>query len=424
MYYLWLTLYQLLINPVTLAPFIPLLLFKRKTRKILLGQFGVIQRISRRFAGEQRRVVWFHVASAGEYLQAKPVIDLCRKKGKEVFITATSVSGIEWLKREKIEAEYLPWDFWFNAKKVVHIINPERFVYVRTDIWPNLTRYLHHNKTPVTLICGRMKRKKGGLFKHSFYRFLFTFIESLGALTEEDEKNFKNLFPEKNVVFGGDSRFDNVIERTTLTPPDNDLDRILADCNKNKTIILGSVWPSDLSVIAPPLSRALKNNPELKVILAPHETTESGIIKSLSTLPDIREFNVTRLTTLRSLPKKEAKQWQVLVVDTIGELFYIYRFASLAFIGGGFQKGLHNILEPAVWGLQLSFGPDIDEFPETSLFIGNNGAFVVRSENDFSVVLDQWLTANDTIKKQGLKNKELITTQSGSAKRYLKLIFP
>jgi 3-deoxy-D-manno-octulosonic-acid transferase len=332
------------------------------------------------------RVIWIHCASLGEFEQGRPVIEAIRKEkpGFKIVLTFFSPSGYE-IRKNYNNADcisYLPADTPGNASKFIGLVKPEFVIFVKYEFWNNYISALYRNKIPLYLISG-IFRPGQHFFKWwgSFFRGMLMKFEKIFV---QDQRSLDLLLGIgiKKVSLAGDTRFDRVVQIAGTARIIQELEQFRGD---EKLFLAGSSWRQDEEIIA----EYINNFPNrMKWVIAPHEIDKSNIerIEKLLKVGHVRfsEYN------------EDSVDARVLIIDNIGMLSSAYRYAYIAAIGGGFGKGIHNILEPACWGIPIIFGPNHERFKEAVDLLNTGGAKTFLTFDDFKRNLDLWLS-NDKI---------------------------
>ena len=329
-------------------------LFQGKARLWVSGRRGVFKKLPLAFSAEDR-VVWVHCASLGEFEQGRPVIEQIRRQRPEykILLTFFSPSGYE-IRKNYADADhicYLPLDTPRNARRFLRAVHPEVAIFVKYEFWLN---YLH--RLPAagcrTFIISSIFRPRTIFFKWyggAFRRALATFEK----IFVQDERSLELLggIGICNVVVAGDTRFDRVAE---IAAGAKSVEAVERFSGGRKLFIAGSTWPDDERL----LLELAQRRPELKFVIVPHEIEEQRIagIAEASPRKVIRYTQIDADTDLRTA--------EILIIDTIGILSSVYRYAALGYIGGGFGVGIHNTLEAAVYGIPIAFGPNYGKFRE------------------------------------------------------------
>jgi 3-deoxy-D-manno-octulosonic-acid transferase len=343
----------------------------------------------------EAEVIWFHCASLGEFEQGRPVIEALKIQHPKAFIALTffSPSGYE-VRKDYSGADwigYLPLDTYFNARKLVKILNPSQAFFVKYEFWTNYFLQLKKNKSKLFCISVILREDQRFFKWHGF-----VWKPTLKAVTHffvQNKNTFDLLNKIKffNVEISGDTRFDRVIQ---IANSPKDLPWISSFKQDDFLIVLGSSYTEEESLIAMLLSRVN----ELKVCIVPHEIHSNRIQESLTRF---EKFGPVLLSAFD--PKKSDAR--VLIVDSIGMLSSIYKHANAAVLGGGFGKGLHNSLEIAVYGIPMAFGPNFKKFQEAVDLVKIGAAFQIESLEELSSFIEQSHYEN-TIPNSGKKYVE------------------
>lgn len=370
-----------------------------------------------------RPVVWFHSSSVGEFEQARPLIERLRKEspGKFIVITFFSPSGYE-LRRNFKSADavfYLPMDTPRNVRRFLNAVNPSTAIFVKYEFWYNYLLGLRRRGTP-TYIISAIFRRNQVFFRWygSFMRKALRAYTTLFVQNEESRRLLAGLGIE-NVVIAGDTRFDRVQAICRNNDVHNEV--VEAFVGDRRTWVAGSTWDEDEYMI----SKAMSGIRGFKLILVPHEVHETHINRILNTFSG---YTVLRYTECAGRSQDEyrglAADAEVLVIDIVGILSKIYKYGSFAYIGGGFSSsGIHNILEAAIYGCPVMFGPHYDKFQEAKDLITLGGAFSVSSAPELSALLEKWLLDPGTVEKPSLVCTQYVESHLGASDTIMDRIF-
>jgi len=345
------------------------------------------------------RVIWVHCASLGEFEQGRPVIDEIRKEMPlhKIVLTFFSPSGYEIRKNyDKADCiSYLPSDTPSNALKFIELIKPEFVIFVKYEFWNNYISALYRKKIPLYLISGIFR--PGQLFFKWYGAFFREMLRKFEIIFVQNQSSFDLLsgIGINKVSLAGDTRFDRVVQITTSV---RSIDQIEQFRGEEKLFLAGSSWRPDEEIIAHYINQfPLK----MKWVFAPHEIDKANIerLEKLFKVKCVRfsEFN------------EESVDARVLIIDNIGMLSSAYRYAYIAAIGGGFGKGIHNVLEPACWGIPVIFGPKHENFREAVDLLNSGGAKSFRTYDEFKELLNLWLS-----------NEKIYTNSAQTASKYVK----
>lgn len=330
--------------------------------------------------------IWVHASSLGEFEQGRPLIEAFKEHFTEVKILLTffSPSGYEIRKNFNLADRvlYLPADLPSNANEFLNLYNPVAAFFIKYDFWFNFLAELNKRKVPVFLVSGifrpsqhffkwygHWQRKQLKAFNHFF-------------LQDEHSKKLLEDIGFRNCSVSGDTRFDRVVK---LPQEQRDLPLLKSFISDARVFMAGSSWEADEVHII----NFMKNCPQdIKFIIVPHEVHPERISSLINQLP-LAAVRYSELGTANFT------QCRVLVVDTIGLLGYLYRFASMVLIGNGFGSGIHNILEPAVYGKPIVFGPNYSKFREARELINIGGAFTFETSEEFAILCDKILNDNE-----------------------------
>jgi 3-deoxy-D-manno-octulosonic-acid transferase len=383
-------------------------LFNRKARLWIRGRKGIFVKI-KKHVKPGNNLLWFHASSLGEFEQGRPLIEAFKNRNKSVKILLTffSPSGYENRKNYKTADYifYLPPDSKKNARKFVKSVNPSKAFFIKYEFWYHYLNQLHINKIPVYLVSANFRQNQiffkwyGGWFRNILNKFTHIFVKN--KMSEHLLKQIGLT----NVTISGDTRFDRVAGIARQAKKIEIAEKFKQD---SRVIIAGSTWEKDEEILVEFINTS---SLKVKYIIAPHEIHESGIqriIKSINK-PVIR-FSSANIGNI--------KDYQVLIIDNIGMLSSLYRYADIAYIGGGFGVGIHNILEAATFGLPVVFGPNYGKFQEAVDLVKSGGAFPV---NDYASLKIQFENLLGKIEKNeaGKISREYVLKNQGATSKIL-----
>ena len=352
------------------------------------------------------KTIWLHAASLGEFEQAIPVIEKIKEtyRTHKILVTFFSPSGYEIRKNYKLADVicYLPLDSKSNAKKFIEIINPTIAIFIKYEFWPNLLNELHKKEITTILVSGILREKQlffkkyGGFMKKSLNAFDYFFVQ------DEKSKNLLNSINLNNVTIAGDTRFDRV---SKILEQNNFIDFIDLFKNKKYTIVAGSTWAEDEELLVSYINNHISI--EEKVIIAPHNINSDAILQL--------QKDIDKKTVLFSAKAdKNLADYQVFIIDTIGILTKIYAAADLAYVGGGLKTGLHNILEPATFGIPVVIGNNYNKFKEAIDLVSLNGCIPISNQEEFSDIFIKLYTDENYRNNTGEINKKYIQENLGA----------
>ena len=364
----------------------------------------------------QKPLLWFHVASAGEFLQAQPLIDRCIAEGAECVVTFSSVNAFHWLQRPDqtetqnlLAAEFLPVDKIHNIRSLLGLLQPSRLVWVSYDLWPNLVWEAHRQGIPQSLISGIIHAgslRTVNFIGRSFYHSLYECLEHILTVSEADSQRVLSAIPDHpQVKVMGDTRCDSVLERRNNL----EIPQLPPAAKDSFVFVAGSTWPLDETCIFPGLQEALNKFPELFLVLAPHEPTEEHLKNAENFFSGTQMVRWSQVNTA-------TLDVRILLIDSVGILAGIYHSAKIAYVGGAFTTGVHNILEPAAMGAAVAFGPKHSNSMEALIMLEQKLATTVKNSSEFQNWLFDILGNQELCDQLGRSSKEFVETQAGAAK--------
>ena len=359
------------------------------------------------------RIIWFHCSSLGEFEQGRPVMEKIREilPDRKILLTFYSPSGYE-IRKNYSGADYifyLPLDTKKNAEKFLDFIRPEVALFVKYEYWYHFISALKRRNIKIYLISG-IFRSDQVFFKYygKWFRKILGCFHHLFIQDDDSARLLKSIGIE-NFTVAGDTRFDRVFAIAEKAPPLPLISHFTAD---HLTLVAGSTWPEDEEIIIRFIN---EYKPEIKLIIAPHEIHE----RNIRHLEEKIQLKTTRYT---SAENQEISGANVLIIDTVGILSSIYQFGNLAFIGGGFGKGIHNTLEAAIFGIPVIFGPNYKKFREAVSLIHHEGGFSVQDYQSFSNILIRLTTDISLLETCGENAKAYILSELGATARIVDIV--
>ncbi|MBP6181151.1 glycosyltransferase N-terminal domain-containing protein [Flavobacterium sp.] len=320
------------------------------------------------------KTIWFHAASLGEYEQGLPVIEKVKEKlpQHKIVVTFFSPSGYEVRKNNTVAdvTIYLPLDTKKNAQEFLKLVHPDLVFFIKYEYWLNYLSELKKQNTRTYLISGILRENQmffkwyGSFYRKALDSFTYFFVQN------ENSKKLLLQLGKTNVAVSGDTRFDRV---AAILEKDNTLDFIANFKNDTLTIVIGSSWPKDENLL---IAFINSNNHNVKFIIAPHNIKDDQIQQLKN--------NITKKTILFS-EKENAilAEYDVLIINTIGILTKIYSYSDIAYVGGGFgNPGVHNILEPATFGVPIVIGPNYSHFAEATALVNLEGCISISNKKE------------------------------------------
>jgi 3-deoxy-D-manno-octulosonic-acid transferase len=390
-----------------------LALFSPKIKLFVDGRKEVFSILQSKINSNDKSI-WFHAASLGEYEQGLPVIEKIKVQypNHKIVVTFFSPSGYEVRKNNTIAdaTVYLPLDTKSNAKKFIKAINPEVVFFIKYEYWPNYLNELKKLEIKTYLISG-IFRKKQAFFKWygEFYRNALKTFDYFFVQNDSSKKLIQSI-GFNNVKVSGDTRFDRVV---SILERDNSLDFIEQFKNNKTTIVIGSSWPKDESLLVNYINNA---SDEIKFIIAPHNIKSEQITNL--------KFQISKSCVLFSEKNDiDLSSFNVFIIDTIGILTKIYSYADIAYVGGGFgNPGVHNILEPATFGVPIVIGPNYSHFAEATALVHQEGCLSISNQNELNDAFNLLINNEDERHEKGHICSTFVQMNKGATDIILKHI--
>jgi 3-deoxy-D-manno-octulosonic-acid transferase len=391
-----------------------LAVFNQKLKLGVIGRKNTFRLLKNGIAKEHK-TFWFHCASLGEYEQGLPVFKALRKTypDHKVVLSFFSPSGYEVRKNTDVAdvVVYLPLDTKRNAKRFLDLVNPDYIIFVKYEIWPNLLSEIKRRKAKAVLISA-LFRETQSFFKW-YGKFMRNALKAFQYIFTQDEKSkfLLESFGFNNITVAGDTRFDRVSDQLAIN---NDIPFLEEFVSNNVCIVFGSTWPADDELYIDYINSHSNNG--TKFIIAPHNV-KANYIEALKNQLKVKTVCYSEKKT------KNLSEYGVFILDTIGYLSKAYSYASIAYVGGGAgTTGLHNILEPAVFGIPILIGKNYQKFPEAKSLIQLGGVKAVATNQEFENHLNALLKDESLRLKIGTINGNYIKENKGAVNQILDVI--
>ena len=407
-------------------------LFNEKARLLVRGQR---ETLSRAEAKDLKGCVWFHAASVGEFEQARPLIERIKKDHpkKKVVVTFFSPSGYE-MRKDYALADgvfYLPFATKRNARRLLDVLQPEKAIFVKYEYWPAYLRELKRREIP-TYIIDALFRERQPFFRFwgTPYRRLLNCF-SIIFVQDEESRALLDRYGIRNSIVAGDTRFDRVNEICSSPKEVQEVERFIDPplsplTNKGggsfsmlsedsvpdyrpKVIVAGSTWPDDERL----LELYVRTHADVRLIVVPHELTDEHI-------HFIFNLFEGRYVRLSEATPQNVTAVRTLLVDKMGLLSSLYRYATVAYVGGGFGAGIHNTIEPAVFGVPVLFGPNNGKFREAQDMLRNGAARTFSNYKEFELAMDEALANHNAI---GKVSRDYVQSELGAGDEIYKALF-
>ncbi len=394
-------------------------LFNPKAKLWVKGRINIFEKLELEFdtLDKQAPLTWMHCASLGEFEQGRPLLEKIKflNPNSKILLTFFSPSGFE-IRKNYAGADwvfYLPLDSYSNAKRFVELVKPDKVIFVKYEFWFNYLEVLSTKKISTYFISVNVRPD------HYFLKWYGSWaLNRLKTVTHffVQNKSAYDLLSKAGInacTIAGDTRFDRVIaiSKSVKSIPG------LADfCGDKKIIVAGSTWRDDEKILATWMLNKSKDDKEKRLIIAPHEINE----KSLQEVEQI--FSASKIIRYSAIKNKLTDSYEILLIDNIGMLSSVYNYSTICYIGGGFGKGIHNVLEAAVFGKPLVFGPSYQKFEEAKTLLNLGGATSVSSHEELNTIFSQLLSDEKKYREQSLITQKFVHDNAGAVNRILEII--
>jgi len=388
-------------------------LFNKKIRLFVDGRKEVFSKLKNEVSSDNK-VIWMHCASLGEFEQGRPLIEKLKIKypSYKIVLTFFSPSGYEVRKNYKGADVicYLPLDTKRNAREFIRLTNPALAIFVKYEFWPNILRELKNQQIETILVSGIFRENQaffkgyGSWMRKSLNGFSQFFVQ------DDNSKNLLNSVGFTNVEKSGDTRFDRVFE---ITQQNNELNFVSEFKGDSLLLVCGSTWKEDEDLLVEYINNSTTKSQ--KYIFAPHNIKQKEINELLK--------RITKKTVLYSDKENHnLADAEVLIIDAIGFLTKVYGYADIAYVGGAFATGLHNVLEPATFGLPIIIGPDYQKFKEAIDLLNLGGITSIKSQKELNTALNELFLHSEIRVSKGRISKKFIHDNLGASEMILKYI--
>lgn len=380
-------------------------LFHPKIKLFVEGRSQIFSNLKTKIQKENK-TIWIHTASLGEFEQGLPVIEKLKTTYPtyKILVTFFSPSGYEVKKNTTVAdaVVYLPLDTRRNAKRFIETVNPVLAIFVKYEIWPNYLKELKEKQVPILLISAIFRKEQvffkwyGGLMRKALQAFTHFFVQDNNSVALLKSINLNNA------TLSGDTRFDRVAE---ILERNNKLSFMELFQGNETCFVAGSTWPEDEEIIVKFINETQKH---LKFVLAPHNIKTEHI-------QSLKKSISKKVVLYTEIEHNDISSCEVLVINTVGLLTKIYSYADIAYVGGAFATGLHNTLEPAVFGIPIIIGPEYKGFNEAEKLVAENGILVTRDYDEFTTTLDNLLENPEYLKNTGVINANFVKENKGAS---------
>ncbi len=380
-------------------------LFNKKMKLFIDGRATTFDKLS--VLAAKDKVIWFHAASLGEFEQGRPIIERLKLEQPtfKIVLTFFSPSGYEIQKNYQLADVvcYLPLDSKKNVRNFLDIVNPSMAIFVKYEFWPNYLDGLRKRDIPTILVSGIFRENQ--IFFKPFGSFMRKALNAFDHFFVQDKKSMQLLksIHLNNVTISGDTRFDRVNE---ILQQNNDLDFVTEFKNNKYTVVAGSTWKEDEELLVHYINNSATKAE--KFIIAPHNINAEAIEK-------LKNSIIKKVVLFSEKEGKELLDFDVFIIDTIGILTKIYAVADAAYVGGGLTKnGVHNVLEPATFGVPIVIGPTYKKYKEVVDLVALKGCKVVGNQKEFTAIFTKLNSNKEFREELGKTNQQFIQNNIGA----------
>lgn len=389
-------------------------LFNAKAKNWVRGRENIFQRLENTIASNDK-IIWIHCASLGEFEQGRPIIEAIRAKNTSyrILLTFFSPSGYEVQKNYSAAdwVFYLPIDGPRNAKRFLEIVKPVLVIFVKYEFWFYYLKKIKYRNIPLLLVSALFRKDMsffkwyGGLQRKMLSRFDHLFVQN-----EESKKLMDEIGLESICSVSGDTRFDRVIQVAEKFEPMPAIEKFVEG---NKVMVAGSTWKEDEEMMQQAFARL--TNDSLKLIIAPHEINQTHLADLKKLFPN--SINYSELSSHVDMPA-------VLIIDNIGMLSRLYKYAFITYVGGGLrQMGVHNVLEAAVYRKPVLIGPFYKKYIEAVELVQSGGALVVSTDHELASTISALLHDVSNYTKVSTASEQYVRDKKGATEKIVGFIY-
>lgn len=417
----WFFIYNIIVIPAFGALLHVASLFNKKIRRGLNGRkelFEQLERDVKKLTASRR--LWFHSSSMGEFEQAKPIIAALRKQyhDLDIIVSFFSPSGYEHSKNYKLATliTYIPFDTASNARRFLDLIRPTAAIMVRYDVWPNHMWELQRRNVPTFIANATLRKnsKRHSILFRNFHHHLYNGLTAILTVSRHDAEAFQHFHlnhPEIHVI--GETRYDQVWQRSEEARTKHLIPAAML--RRKKVFVVGSSWEEDEEILSPAFRRIAQHDSNALMILVPHEPT-------LETLDNLERGLEYKLRSIRFSDLNDYTDENVILVDSIGILTSLYQYAHVAYVGGSFKQGIHNVLEPAVYGLPVLYGPKHRNSQEAMELARRGGGFVIQNQDECYTQLRKLFNDKKVRVRAGNESLTLVKENIGATERFIEYL--
>ena len=382
-------------------------LFSKKMKLFIQGRKQVFYQLHENLDPSDA-TIWMHCASLGEYEQGVPILNALREQFKKykIVVTFFSPSGYEVKKNSPLAdiVTYLPFDTPQNARLFINQVKPSIALFIKYEVWPNYMCELHKHQITTFLISGMFRSNQiyfkwyGGIMRSTLQKFDHFFLQ------DSNSQKLLETLQLKNTSVSGDTRFDRVSHQIEQDNSLEFMDRFIGD---SICIVCGSTWPEDEEVLVPFINASKTG---VKFVIAPHKI-------EIQKIENLRKKLTKKSALFSEKENLQLREFDVLIIDTIGLLTKIYSYAHIAYVGGAMGKtGLHNILEPATFGVPIVIGHHFDKFPEARRLQHLAGLFSIQTAEECSAILEKLVSNKSFREKSGMIAGHFVNSNTGATR--------
>ena len=416
--------YNLIIYPLFLLIIFFLSIFNHKIRNGFIGRFQTVEKLNKHFnkVRSNSLIYWFHCSSYGEYLQIEPVISGIKKKkiNSIILLSFFSPSGYDNAHNQNVDCKvYMPLDFYWTISSILDLVRPNKIIFATSDLWYNFI-WVAKRKNIDTVLIGAKSKKffdKKLSFLHYVYKPIYRSITKIFTINKNDAFILNRYIGDSNsqTVFQmGNPRYDQVIANAKKILDDNKKPIL----ERENILLFASMHSDDRNVVLSHAMRYMEKNKNLQIVWVSHEPTDQEN-KYLESMFTRRDISVSVIDSIENFSNNESR---VKIINIVGALAKLYWKVKVAYIGGGFSTGVHNLMEPSVAGLPTIFGPNYNEFDEALEILNNKSGFCIEKGAEFIEILDQLLNNDQRLLLTSTASKNLIDNNSGVSNKVVEAI--